>query len=71
MTHYDEEFVTIHGEMLKQVRAAVSNLAEGNYSDLPNNIQRSIRVLTGAFAYRIGADIPERKNAEIVEDTIK
>ena len=64
MTHYDEDFVTIHGEMLKQVRDAVSNLAEGNYSDLPDNIQQSIRILTGAFAYRIGAVIPEQKNAD-------
>lgn len=71
MTNYNEDVVTIHGEMLEQVRDAVSNLADSNYSELPDSVQQSIRILTGAFAYRIGAAIPERKNAAIVEDNIK
>lgn len=67
MTNCNEDFVTIHGEMLKQVRDAVSNLADSNYSELPDSVQQSIRILTGAFGYRIGAAIPERKNEVIAE----
>jgi uncharacterized protein YqeY len=67
MANYNEEFVTIHGEMLKQVRDAVANLANSNYSELPDSVQQSIHILTGAFGYRIGAAIPERKNAVIVD----
>lgn len=71
MTNYNEDFVTIQGEMLKQIRDAVSKLADSDYSELPDSVQQSIRILTGAFAYRIGAAIPERNNAAIVDDNSK
>lgn len=55
---YNGDFVTIQGEMLKQIRKAVSTLAINNCTNLPDEVQQSIRILTGAFGYRIGANIP-------------
>ena len=54
---YNGDFVTIQGEMLKQIRKAVSTLAINDCADLPDEVQQSIRILTGAFGYRIGANI--------------
>ena len=59
---YSEDFVTIQGEMLKQIRKAVSTLATSDYTNLPDEVQQSIRVLTGAFGYRLGASIPYKQN---------
>lgn len=61
MAIYSEELVTVHGEMLRQVRNAVSNLAAYNDTVLPYDVQQSIRVLTGAFGYRLGATIADQR----------
>lgn len=65
MDGYREDFVTISGEMLSQVRNAVLNLASYDITALPSDIQQSIRVLTSdAFAYRLGVITPNKDGNE-------